>query len=267
MYSTTDLATLKERIGAMRAELLLYVVDKRQSLHFRQLFEAARLTGIAGPDVRLEHIAFGTVNGPDGRPFKTRAGGVMRLQDLMALARDQAARRLQQAHIAERYPAAERQEIARMVALATIKYADLSNHRTSDYVFDLETVSRFEGRTGPYLLYSAVRIKSLLAKAAEAGLQPGAIAPPSRDVERDLLLALAQLPRAVATAYDRRAPNDLCEFAYTLAQSFSRFYEHCHILTEPDSALQASWLALSTLSLRTLERTLDLLGIELPERM
>ncbi len=266
MYSTTDLATLKERIEAMRAELILYVVDKRQSLHFRQLFEAARLTGIAG-QARLEHIAFGTVNGPDGRPFKTRAGGVMRLKDLMAMARDQAARRLQQAHMAERYPAAERQEIARMVALATIKYADLSNHRTSDYVFDLETVSRFEGRTGPYLLYSTVRIKSLLAKAAEAGLQPGAIAPPSRDVERDLLLALTQLPRAVATAYDRRAPNDLCEFAYTLAQAFSRFYEHCHILTEPDPGLQASWLALSALSLRTLECTLDLLGIELPERM
>ena len=266
MYSTTDLATLKERVEAMRAELVLYVVDKRQALHFRQLFEAARRTGIAGK-ARLEHIAFGTVNGADGRPFKTRAGGVMRLQDLMAMARDEAARRLQQAHMAERYPAAEKQEIARMVALATIKYADLSNHRTSDYVFDLENVSRFEGRTGPYLLYSAVRIKSLLAKAGEAGLQPGAITPPSRAVERDLVLALAQLPRAVATAYDRRAPNHLCEFAYNLAQGFSRFYEHCHILSEPDPGLQASWLALSALCLRSLERTLDLLGIEMPERM
>jgi len=266
MYSTTDLATLKERTETMRAELILYVVDKRQALHFRQLFEAARLTGIAG-DAGLEHIAFGTVNGPDGRPFKTREGGVMRLQDLMAMAEDEALRRLHQAHLAERYPAAEKQAIARKVALATVKYADLSNHRTSDYVFDLENVSRFEGRTGPYLLYSAVRIKSLLAKAAEAGLRPGPIAAPAIPVERDLVLALAQLPRAVATAYDRRAPNHLCELAYNLAQAFSRFYESCHILSEPEPSLQASWLALSRLCLRTLERTLALLGIELPDRM
>lgn len=266
MYSTTDLATLKERVEALKAQRILYVVDQRQALHFRQLFRAAAITGIAG-EARFEHIGFGTVNGPDGKPFKTRAGGVVKLKDLMRMAHDQALERLRQAETAESYDPAEKQEIARMVAWATVKYADLSNHRATDYAFDLDRVSRFEGRTGPYLLYSAVRIKSILAKAAEAGLAPGPVVAPGHPAERDLMLAIFELPRAVAVAYDKRAPNHLCEFAYQLAQTFSRFYETCHILAEPDGQVQASWLTLARHCLGALDLTLDLLGIEVPERM
>ena len=265
MYSTTDLATIVDRVARYDPDLMLYVVDQRQHLHFEQVFRAARKAGLNGK-AQLEHIGFGTMNGPDGKPFKTRAGGVMKLQDLLAMARDQALSRLAEAGLAADYPEAERQEIARMVGLAAVKFADLSNHRLSNYVFDLERFTQFEGRTGPYVQYAAVRVQSLLRKAAAEGAVPGAILPPG-DLERDMVLALAQLPEAVAAAYDRRAPNELCDYAYGLAQAFSRFYGGCHILSEGDRARQASWLGLSQLTLRTLATVLTLLGIELPERM
>ncbi|MDH3475742.1 MAG: arginine--tRNA ligase, partial [Rhodospirillales bacterium] len=265
MYGTTDLATIEHRRREVHPDLILYVVDQRQHLHFEQVFRAARKAGIDG-GARLEHIGFGTVNGPDGKPFKTRAGGVMKLQDLIAMAIETAGRRLEEAGLAKDYGEAERAKIARKVALAAIRFADLSNHRLSNYIFDLDRFTRFEGKTGPYLLYAAVRVKSLLAKAAERGFAPGAILPPS-DLERSLMLTLGQLPDAVAAAYERRAPNELCEFAYGLAQEFSRFYQSCHILTESDTALRDSRLGLARATLRELVLVLSLLGIEVPERM
>jgi arginyl-tRNA synthetase len=265
MYGTTDLATIEHRRQEVHPDLILYVVDQRQHLHFEQVFRAAHKAGIDG-GARLEHIGFGTVNGPDGKPFKTRAGGVMKLQDLIAMAIETAGRRLEEAGLAKDYGEEERAEIARKVALAAIRFADLSNYRLSNYIFDLDRFTRFEGKTGPYLLYAAVRVKSLLAKAAERGFAPGAILPPS-DLERPLMLTLGQLPDAVAAAYERRAPNELCEFAYGLAQEFSRFYQSCHILSETDAALRDSRLGLVRATLQELVLVLSLLGIGVPERM
>jgi arginyl-tRNA synthetase len=245
---------------------VLYVVDQRQSLHFQQVFRAARLTGIAD-DARLEHIAFGTVNGPDGKPFKTRAGGVMRLQELIGLAVDQVSRRMEEAGVAQGYPEEERREIAHRVGVAAVKFADLSNHRLSNYVFDLDKFTRFEGKTGPYLQYAAVRIQSILRKAEERGLAPGELLAPRVEAERELMLLMGRLPDAVGAAYAERAPNFLCEHLYELTQAWSRFYQQCHILNEPDEARRASWLALASLCLRQIRRVLDLLGIEVPERM
>lgn len=265
-YHTTDLATIDQRVRDLHAELILYVVDKRQSLHFEQVFRAARKSGLAG-HAKLEHLAFGTMNGADGKPFKTRAGGVMRLKDLMAMMTEEAHKRMLEAGVATEYPETERHEIARRVGIGALKYADLMNVRTADYVFDIERFTRFEGRTGSYLMYAAVRIKSILRKAAEKGLAPGAIVAPAVAAERDLMLKLAQLPEAVKAACDTRMPHHLCAFAYDLGQEFSRFYNECHILSEEDAARQASWLGLSSLVLRELELLLGLLGIDVPERM
>jgi arginyl-tRNA synthetase len=182
------------------------------------------------------------------------------------MSRSQALKRMEEAGIAEGYSREEREEIAQMVGIAAVKYADLMNHRTSDYIFDLEKFTRFEGRTGAYLLYAAVRAKSILRKAAERGFAPGGVVLPG-DRERELYLTLAQLPEAIDAVYRNRAPNYLCEYVYNLAQSFSRFYAQCHILTETDPALRGSWLGLAQLCLRQFELAMELLGISVPERM
>ncbi|WP_026873066.1 arginine--tRNA ligase [Inquilinus limosus] len=266
MYGTTDLATIVDRVRTLDPDLMLYVVDQRQALHFEQVFRAARKAGLNGK-AGMEHLGFGTMNGPDGKPFKTRAGGVMKLYDLLGTATDTALKRLEEAGLAKEYPEEERREIARRVGIAAVKFADLSNHRVSNYVFDLDRMLRFEGKTGPYLQYAAVRIKSMLRRAEAEGIVPGAILPAVNEADRALMLQLAQLPDAIRGAYDKRAPNELCDFAYTLAQEFSRFYNACHVLSEPDAARRASWLGLAALTLRQLERVLDLLGIEIPDRM
>jgi arginyl-tRNA synthetase len=265
MYGTTDLGTIEQRVKDYNVDQILYVVDARQAYHFQQVFRAARLTGIA-TDVDMEHVGFGTMNGADGKPFKTREGGTMKLSDLIAMGVEEATKRMAEAGIAQDYPEEEKEEIARKVGIAAVKYADLMNHRTSDYLFDLEKFTRFEGRTGAYLLYAAVRIKSVLRKAAERDFEPGEIIAPD-DRSRELALMLTGLPEAVRLAYDKRAPNFLSEFVYNLAQSFSRFYDKCHILSEENAALRASWLGLVNLCLREFELVLDLLGIEIPERM
>jgi len=267
LYTTTDLATLDQRIAELKAEDILYVVDARQALHFIQVFRAARLTGVVPDDVALEHIAFGTMNGTDGRPFKTREGGILKLKDLIAMVTDAALTRLAEARIAESYPDEERAAIAKAVGLAALKFGDLSNHRMSNYVFDLDRFSSFEGKTGPYLLYGAVRIRSILRKAAEHGFLPGPIADPTTDVERDLMLFLARLSDSLARAAELRAPNHVAEFAYDLTTRFNRFYEQCHILSEQDVERRGSWLSLVAVTLRELTLTLDLLGISVPERM
>ncbi len=265
LYGTTDLATIIDRVRNHDPDLILYVVDQRQHMHFEQVFRAARKAGLNGKAL-LEHVGYGTVNGTDGKPFKTRAGGVMKLYDLIGMATDEATLRLGEQGLAAEYPAEEQAEIARTVGIAAVKFADLSNFRTSDYVFDLARFTRFEGRTGPYLQYAAVRIQSILRKADSEGYSRATPVVRSAE-ERRLLLQLLAVTDAMMAAEIRRAPNVLCDYAFTLAQEFSRFYTAHHILSETDAALRAARLGLCDLTLRLLVKVLDLLGIDVPARM
>ncbi len=265
LYETTDVATIVDRVRSLHPALILYVVDQRQHEHFEKVFRASRKAGYAD-GTELEHVGFGTINGADGKPFKTRAGGVLKLYDLIEMAKAEAGKRLVEQGIGADYPEAERDEVARQVGLAAIKFADLSNYRLTNYIFDLERFTRFEGKTGPYLQYAAVRVKSLLRKAADEGQQPGPIAIQAAE-ERGLALALLRFPDALEETLRTRAPNVMCDYAFRLAQAFSSFYAAHHILSEADPALRASRLGLSALALRALETSLDLLGIEVPERM
>lgn len=267
LYSTTDLATVEMRVEELDVDLVLYVVDHRQGDHFEQVFRAARKAGIAPESVALEHIHFGTMNGSDGKPFKTREGGVVRLRDVIGMIRGAAKQRLDEAQLAEEYPEEEREQIAAQVGVAALKFGDLINNRASDYVLDLDRFSSFEGKTGPYVQYQAVRIKSILRKAAEQGLAPGAIQPPISPGERSLMLDLLHLPEVIDRSIELRAPNHLAAYAHELAMRFSSFYDVHHILSEPDAERQASWLALSQWTLGALRTLLDLLGIEVPARM
>ena len=264
-YATTDLATIVDRVAEQNPDLILYVVDQRQHLHFEQVFRAARKAGISGK-ATLEHAGFGTMNGTDGKPFKTRAGGVMKLYDLIATMTAEAAKRMEEQGIAKDYPPAERAEIARKVGIAALKFADLSNFRLTDYIFDLERFTRFEGKTGPYLQYAAVRIQSILRKAREEGFASAQPVIRSEE-ERALVLQLLVLPEKLAAAEDNRAPNILCEYAFELAQKFSRFYAEHHILSEADAGLRAARLGLCDLTHATLTKVLSILGIEVPQRM
>ena len=265
LYETTDVATIVDRVKSLDPDLILYVVDQRQHEHFEKVFRAAIRAGYAGR-ATLEHVGFGTMNGPDGKPFKTRAGGVLKLFDLIAMAKAEAEKRLVEHGIGADYPAEERAEIARQVGLAAIKFADLSNYRLTNYIFDLERFTKFEGKTGPYLQYAAVRVKSLLRKAADEGAASGAVAIRAAE-ERDLALALLRFPDALEETIRLRAPNVMCDYAFALAQRFSSFYAAHHILSEPDAALRASRLALAGLTLRALETALGLLGLEIPDGM
>jgi arginyl-tRNA synthetase len=267
LYSTTDLATLEMRARDLGAGLILYVVDARQADHFELLFRAAAKSGLIPPTTRTEHVKFGTMNGKDGKPFRTRAGGVVSLGDLIDLVQDAARLRLEEAEIAKDYSDNERELIARQVGIAALKFGDLVNNRVSDYTFDLDRFSSLEGKTGPYLQYGAVRIRSIQRKAQERGLGPGRMLAPIVDGERDLILVLLRLPEAIGRAAELRAPNHVAEYAYQVASAWNRFYDSCHILDEADPARQASWLALADWTLRTLTLLLDLLGIEIPERM
>ncbi|HLI65140.1 MAG TPA: arginine--tRNA ligase [Caulobacteraceae bacterium] len=265
MYGTTELATILDRRRSFDPELALYVVDQRQADHFEVVFRAALLAGYAR-EGELEHVGFGTMNGADGRPFKTRAGGVLKLRDLIEMVSEKARERLHEAGLGVELSPEDFDATALKVAVATLKFADLSNFRGTSYVFDLDRFSSFEGRTGPYLLYQAVRIKSLLRKAAEEGSAPGLIAI-GEPAERDLVLLLDGFDHALFEAYDKRAPNFLAEHAYRLAQTFSRFYATCPVLGAVDAATRSSRLALAGAALRQLTIALDLLGAEAPERM
>jgi arginyl-tRNA synthetase len=265
LYGTTDLATIVDRVKSHDPDLILYVVDQRQHGHFEQVFRAARKAHLAGK-AELEHAGFGTMNGPDGKPFKTRAGGVMKLYDLIAMTTEEAQKRLAEAGLANEYPEEERDDIARKVGIAALKFADLSNYRLTDYVFDLARFTRFEGKTGPYLQYAAVRTRSILRKAEDEGFAVAAPVVRSPE-ERTLVLQLLGLADAMAAAEDKRAPNILCDYAFTLAQYFSRFYAEHHILSEKDSELRAARLGLCRLTVDALTKVLGLLGIEVPSRM
>lgn len=267
LYATTDLATIEMRVQEMHPNLILYVIDKRQSLHMLQVFRCAWKTGVAPQSLAMEHDGFGTMNGPDGKPFKTRAGGTMKLKDLIELVTTRAEERIEEANVATGLPEDERKEIARMVGVATLKFADLSNTRMKDYVFDIDRFSSFEGRTGPYLLYTAVRAKSILRKAEERDASLGTLIAPRDAVERDVLLSLALFRDKVLAAFANRAPNEIADYTYDLAARFARYYHEHHILSEENESIRASSLELVKRVLDTLVLSLDLLGIDVPERM
>ena len=264
-YHTSDLGTIIDRKRSIDPELSLYIVDQRQALHFEQVFRASDMAGYL-PEATLEHLGFGTVNGPDGKPFKTRDGGVLKLHDLIAQADATALARMKEAELGADVGEAERKDIAHKVAVSAIKFSDLSNARTTNYTFDLDRFISFEGKTGPYLLYAMVRIKSLARRAADEGVKPGKIAI-ELDAERALVLALDQFSDALQGSYDKRMPHVLCDHAYSLAQAFSGFYAAAPILTETDAVKRASRFALALATMKQLELALSLIGIEAPERM
>ncbi len=264
MYGTTDLATILDRKQSFDPERVIYCVDQRQADHFEIVFRAAYLAGYA-QEGQLEHVGFGTMNGADGKPFKTREGGVLKLGDMIEMTREKARERLHEVGLGESLPPAEFEAIAGKVAVAALKFADLQNFRGTSYVFDLDRFTSFEGKTGPYLLYQAVRVKSLLRRAADEGVAAGPVAV-IKPAERDLVLTLDAFNSALVEAYDRCAPNAVAEHAYRLSQAFSKFYAACPILSA-EPAVRASRLTLAATALAQLEQALDVLGIGVPERM
>lgn len=264
MYGTTDLATIVQRRRELDPDLMLYVVDQRQADHFEQVFRAADRAGYAAR-ASLEHIGFGTMNGADGKPFKTREGGVLRLSDLIGQAEDKARARLREAEIGADFSAAEFDDVAHKVAIAAVKFADLTNFRGTSYVFDLDRFMSFEGKTGPYLLYAAVRIKSILRKAEEQGLTAGVIRV-AEPAERGLALALDGFAAACEAAYEKRAPHFVAEHAFALAQAWSAFYTNCPVLGS-EGETRASRLSFAWATLKQLETCFHLLGIAAPARM
>ena len=265
LYGTTDLATIQDRKTHYDPDLILYVVDLGQSDHFEQVYRAAYKAGLAVED-SLEHIKFGTVNGPDGKRLRTRAGGTFRLADLISEAYERARARLNEAGLGAELSAGEFDRVARMVANAAIKFADLQNYRTTNYIFELDRFISFEGKTGPYLLYQAVRVKSIMRKAEAEGLKAGPIRI-TDPAEAALVRRLDGFDAALQRAYDLRAPNHICDHVYSLAQAFSSFYAACPILPEKDEAIRSSRLALAQTTLKQLEIALSLIGMDAPEKM
>jgi len=267
LYSSTDMATIEERVEELKANSILYVVDARQALHFEQLFKSARIAKVVSQDMELEHIKFGTVNGADGKPFKTRDGGVMRLSELIDMAIDEVRKRLEDR---DNFTADELGDTAEKIGVAAIKFADLMNNREANYAFDINKFASFEGKTGPYLLYSIVRIKSIFEKAKERGidnLETKEIIAPTEKSERDLILCLSKLPLVIEGAYTAKRPHVLCDFAFELAQCFSSFYGNCPILNNEDEKQRDSRLQLSSLVRKELELLTEILGIKTVEKM
>ncbi len=264
IYATTDLSTIIQRQEDFDPDRIWYVVDKRQSLHFTQVFRCARKAGLVREECELEFLGFGTMNGSDGHAYKTRDGGVMRLSDLLDAAESAAAEKLAASEFTQ---GANLSDTARKVGIAAVKFGDLINHRSKDYVFDMDKFLSFEGKTGTYLLYSVTRINSILRRA---GLDDGAPMAAQRvytDAERELMLTILLSGEAFVRAFDEKAPNYICESAYDLAVAFSRFYHDNHILSETDGAKRSAWLGLCALTRRLLIKHLDVLGIEAVESM
>ncbi|MBQ8661019.1 MAG: arginine--tRNA ligase [Alphaproteobacteria bacterium] len=262
-YQVTDIATIKMRVDDLKADEIIYVVDKRQSLHFEQVFEVAEKIGIA-PNTSFKHVGFGTVNGADGRPFKTRDGGVMNLENLITLSKDKVRESMPEPDA--QYDAAYIENLVSEIAVGAIKFQDLKNNSASGYVFELDDFAKFEGKTGPYIQYAIARINSIIRKAAEAGIKGGGIRISNRE-ERDLALKLAQLNAVVTRAHAESEPSILSDYAYTLAQTFSTFYNASSIMNEEDKTLAASRLKLAGLTRDVLKLLLRLLGIKAPEVM
>lgn len=266
-YETTDLATIIERRKLFDAKKLIYVVDKRQALHFDQVFRCARKTGLVDDDIELNFVGFGTMNGKDGKPFKTRDGGVLRLETLISDINEAVYERI----MSNRQMAEEEaREVAGKVGLAAIKYGDLSNQASKDYVFDVDRFTSFEGNTGPYILYSIVRIKSVLAKYQEAGhniADADTIIAPTVKSETDLMLELLKFGDVIVQAYKDNAPHKICQYIYEMADTFNRFYHENKIMGEENEERQKSLIALLVLVKNVLEKCIDLLGFDAPEKM
>ena len=267
LYTTTDLATISERERLYHPDQIVYITDKRQELHFQQVFRTARKCGLIPERVQLRHIGFGTMNGKDGKPFKTRDGGVMKLSDLISDINEEMRGKI--ASNPEIGPE-EAEKTARQVALAALKYGDLSNQASKDYIFDIERFTSFEGDTGPYILYTIVRIKSILAKYSAAGgkdVKDCRIGLAQSKAEKDLMTDIAGFNAMMDSAYLEIAPHRICAYIYQLSNDFNSFYHSTKILSEEDAAKKESWIALLALTLHVLETCIDVLGFSAPERM
>ena len=267
LYATTDLATIVEREKLFEPDQIIYLADKRQSLHFTQVFRVAKKSGIAKADTELDFIGFGTMNGKDGKPFKTRDGGVLRLQALREQINDEVYKKMMENRD---YGEEEAREISAKVGLAALKYGDLSNQASKDYIFDIERFASFEGNTGPYILYTIVRIKSLLAKYKEQGgvlNNDTKLLAPANESETGVYLTLSRFADMMETAYIELAPHKICQYIYELSESFNHFYHETKILLEEDEKRKASYIKLLSLVQKVLESCIDLLGFEAPDKM
>ena len=271
LYSTTDLATIVMRMQDYNPDAIIYLTDQRQSMHFVQVFRCARKTGLVGSDVELTHIGFGTMNGKDGKPFKTRDGGVMRLEYLLDEINEEMLKKItenqkekENLDISEE----EAKQTAKTVALAAVKYGDLSNQASKDYCFDIERFTSFEGNTGPYILYTIVRIKSILKKyTAKNSLPDAPILGAHSASEKNLMLVLSRFNAMMENAYEEKAPHKICAYIYELANAFNGFYHETKILSEEDFKVQASYIGLLVLTKNILETCIDVLGFSAPDRM
>lgn len=266
LYNTTDLATIVWRMKDYHPDELIYVVDKRQELYFTQVFRCARKTGLVKPETKLKFLGFGTMNGKDGKPFKTREGGVMRLEYLVSSINEEMYKKIAENHTVEE---AEGRETAKVVALSAIKYGDLSNQASKDYVFDIDRFTSFEGNTGPYILYTIVRIKSILKKYQAEKTMPedAVILPAHSESEKALMLELSKFNAVMENAFEETAPHKVCAYIYDLANAFNHFYHETKIMAEEDAMVQAGYIKLLELTRRTLETCIDVLGFAAPERM
>ena len=266
LYNTTDLATIKERMETMNPDAILYVVDKRQDLYFEQVFRCARKTKLVKPETELKFLGFGTMNGKDGKPFKTRTGGVMRLEYLLQEVYDEMLHKISEN---KSMPEEEAAAIAKVVALSAVKYGDLSNQASKDYIFDIDRFTSSEGNTGVYLLYTMVRIKSILNKYKEAGgkVELCKLAATANESAKDLIKQLTAFNTMMENAYVELAPHKVCAYIYELANAFNHFYHETKILTEENEEMKSAYIALLALTISVMETCIDVLGFDAPERM
>ena len=272
LYNTTDLATMVWRMKDYNPDEIIYVVDKRQELYFTQVFRCARKTGIVKPETELKFLGFGTMNGKDGRPFKTRDGGVMRLEHLIFGINEEMLAKIQENQKTKEnlgISTEEAENTAKMVALAAIKYGDLSNQASKDYIFDIDRFTSFEGNTGPYILYTIVRIKSILNKYHGLGKDDsGAVIESAHSKsEKDLMLELSKFNAVMESAFEETAPHKICSYIYDLANAFNSFYHGTKIMSEENETVQKSYIRLLELTKSVLETCIDVLGFSAPERM
>ncbi|MCM1153851.1 MAG: arginine--tRNA ligase [Roseburia sp.] len=264
LYNTTDLATIMDRMDKYQPDKMIYVTDKRQNLYFEQIFRCARKTGLVRPETELLHIGFGTMNGKGGKPFKTREGGVMRLESLIREINEEMYRKItENRSMSEK----EAREISSIVALSAVKYGDLSNQASKDYIFDIDRFTSFEGDTGPYILYTIVRIKSILNKYFEQENGAASLREAESESEKALMLEITGFNAMIEAAYDEAAPHKICAYIYDLANAFNHFYHETKILAQEDKKKQAGWIALLMLTRDILEVCIKLLGFSAPERM
>lgn len=267
LYATTDLATIQDRVENLHADELIYLTDKRQEMHFLQVFRVARKAGIVKPETQMRHIGFGTMNGKDGKPFKTREGGVMRLEYLVRDIEEEMYRKVVESRqdISEE----EARKTAKIIGLSALKYGDLSNQASKDYIFDIDRFTSFEGDTGPYILYTIVRIKSILNRYREMGGELSGLAflDPENAPQKELMMQLAGFNAMMENAGQETAPHKVCAYIYDLANAFNKFYHETKIISEEDPGRKGSWIALLILTRDVLETCIGVLGFSAPDRM